>query len=68
MDEYYNLWMIQDKEKCLEEIMNYRMFKFLHRHVIAYSDILIRHNMLELFLGKAFILEKDWTSLGPGSV
>ena len=62
MDEYYNLWMIQDEEKCLEVIMNYRTFEFLHRHVIAYSDILIRHNLLELFPGKAFILKKGHRS------
>ena len=68
MDEYNNLWMIQDEEKFLEEIMNYIMFKFLHRHVIAYSNIHIKHNLLELFLGKAFILKKDWTSPSPGSV
>ena len=59
MDEHINLWMIQDEEKYLEEIMKCRTFKFLHRHVIAYSNILIRYNLLEPFPSKAFTLEKS---------
>ena len=60
MDEHINLWMIQDEEKYLEEIMNCRTFKFLHRHVIAYSNILIKYNLLEPFPSKAFTLEKSY--------
>ena len=51
--------MIKDKERYLKEIMNCRTFKFLHRHVIAYGNVLFSYSLLEPLLGKAFTPEKS---------
>ena len=36
--------------------MNCGMIKALHRYVIAHSNVLFSHSLLEPFLGKIFIL------------
>lgn len=46
------------KKKYLEEIMNYRMFKFFQGHVIAHNNVLISHNLFKPFLGEIFIFKK----------
>ena len=51
--------MNKDEKKYLEEIMKCRMLKFLHIHIIAYGNILLRHNLLKPFPGKAFTLEES---------
>ena len=36
--------MIKDEKKYLEKVMNYRMLKLLHRHIIADGNVLLRHS------------------------
>ena len=47
------------KKKYLEEIMNGRLFKLLHGHIISNSDILIHHCLLEPFLSKTFTCQES---------
>ena len=39
--------MIKDEKKYLEEVMNCRTLKLLHRHVIIDGNVLLIHNLLK---------------------
>ena len=51
--------MIKDEKKYLEEVMNCRTLKLLHKHVIVDGNVLLKHNLLKPLPGKAFTPEKD---------
>ena len=50
--------MIKDEKKYLEEVMNCRMLKLFHRHVIIDGNVLLIHSLLKPLPGKALTPKK----------